>query len=190
MVRREIDRRTALVAMGSVLMTTSLGYLVVKDHLVPAEVRTQGAYEEPLYTAPSTWDGMLPGARSQFLAWDQLVWQTEEAGNTAALAVAVANIMRSPGMDDLKMNMATFVRTSGRTELLNALLFGLHPAISSATTRRTVLDAIQRLNLDGSLNPIPAYLGNGLMTYQNANIETDQGCLQALTDLITIFQTQ
>ena len=39
MVRREVDRRTALVAMGSVLMTTSLGYLVVKDHLVPDEVK-------------------------------------------------------------------------------------------------------------------------------------------------------
>ena len=110
MIRREVDRRTALVAMGSVLATTSLGYLAIQNVVVPTGVKTQADASTATYVPSPGISALPPAAQNLFLAWDQKIWQTQQAGGTAFVSNTIKNIMETSGKDQLKCNLATFIR--------------------------------------------------------------------------------
>ena len=192
MIRKEVDRRTAIIAMGSVLVTASAGWMAVRQGLLPAGVQAQEA-EVPIageYNAPTTWNALPDAARDKYLAWDQVAWQMEEAGTIESLINVVSSIMAVPGSDQLKSELAFFVKSSQRFSFLPALLPGINPNVSNATTRRTLLSVLHEAFVVTPGSHIPSDLGAGIVAYSQSGLETDPGCILLLNSLVAVWQNQ
>lgn len=194
MVRREVDRRTAVVALGSVLVTSGLGWVAWRPggprpgpQEPPAAMRTQ---TPPGYTAPTFWDSYPSEVRDTFLAWDQHVWQLEQANNLDEVRSTISNIMLMTGKDDLKANIATYVMAQQRGDLADVLLPGVHPAVSGLTARMTILTALYKLHLDGAMDPIPSSIGDILVAYQALGVEPHPNCQVTLNQLVSAYLNQ
>lgn len=192
MIRKEVDRRTAIIAMGSVLVTASAGWLAIRRGLLPTGVQAQEA-EIPLsseYSAPTTWNALPDAARDKYLAWDQVAWQMEEAGTIESLKNVIAGIMEAPGSDQLKSELAFFIKSSQRFSFVPALLPGINPSVSNATTRRTLLGVLHQAFVVTPGAHIPSDLGAGIVAYSQSGLETDPGAILLLNSLVAAWQNQ
>ncbi len=183
MIRRHVDRRTAVIALGATLIS-SLGTWVGLRVTEPAVSRQIAQFEEPVWTPPPFWDHLPPQMRSLFHIIDNWVWQQERQGLSSQVSTLISSVMATPGADPVKYYAIRYVQDAGKQLYLNDLLPGLDPALSTPETRQVLVMTFDVLLIRLGPLAMPPGIKGTLQGYLNGAVETDPITLTALNRTI------
>ncbi len=181
MIRRHVDRRTAIVAM----VATAVLLPVVLERLQSAAAGRPVV--NPLaaqWDAPRHWDHLPAANRTIYLTIDRWVYDKEQAGLHHELSTFFAKIAASLDADEVKEFAIFYVRDSKKGLYLDDLLPALDPSLSSTEVRGLLVGSIEQIFLRVGPQSMPPRIRLALQAYRDSGMETDLVTIGALDRLI------
>ncbi len=183
MVRRSIDRRTAVVTLAGIMAGAGgLGFLTS-----PSTPRTPGT---PVTLArdgdvdpdvPAYWAELNPVTRAQFTGLHAAIQSLESHGQQARVHGYLQSVMALPqGADHWKHLICTYIRDLRRADLVADLMPGLSPAITSDSKRAKIAVTLCQASQMSGGSAVPRQVRSQVKAYLASNVESDPTVLLLL----------
>lgn len=184
MVRRNIDRRTAIATLAGVIAGAGgLGWLWWGGETLEVQKpieRTQ-VPSDLLQGLPEGLTAHSPSASATFFSIHAAIRTTQSNGGIRAVKSLLTQVMATPGeADALKMYVSTYITEMGRFDLLPPLLTGLIPSHSDTRARRGILTSVLALATRDAKR-VPESVKPALVLYDKGGYESDSTNQQLLT---------
>lgn len=178
MVKKQVDRRAAIVAISGVLATTAgfgwwSGWTPKSGPTSKTAYVGQGSTTQPAGLPWSNYPAELSGLQSFYDQLHGVVTSWESAGLHSVLRNLIANVMAANGNGELKTQLAGYFADQQREDYLEVLMLGLNPFVTSQPNRQMLVGTTVTVVATKGPMAIPQNVIDYLELYQQSGYETD-----------------
>ncbi len=181
MIRRNLDRRTALAAFSGALAMGTLGWFAWTPHKAERPAIEQAQLPGGLPPTPAIWATYPADAQQALNTIHSVVVGFDQSGNTVGAITLGQQLMSLPASHDgWKRYLVMYVMDVRRGDLLPALMGGLSPTQTGANLRAMIVGAVRYIGRGVGQQSVPIAVIQVLQAYRDSQIEPDSNVRKIL----------